>query len=165
MWNKFKLLVQTNRILEERKLFKAESKFLRTQTTETLKIVQIKINHQIFKINFSMVRTINLTKTRMPASSNIQGMGKLKMVLLRRGKMAHKCQIRHNRWKAIKITNRKMVKFRINGLKKLRKMKKSCQSIITTCKSKLSIIMIMTHNIIRNNNITIQVLQKRIETG
>lgn len=94
---------------------------------------------------------INLNKTKMPASSNIQGMEKLKMVLLRRGKMAHtthhKCQIRHNRWKVMKIANIwKVVKFRINRLKKLRKMKKSCQSIITTCKykykSKHSIIMI-----------------------
>ena len=53
--------------------------------------------------------------------------------------MAHRCQIRHNRWKAIEIANWKIVKFRINRLKKLRKMKKSCQSIITTCKSKPSI--------------------------
>jgi hypothetical protein len=142
MLNKFKLLVQTNRILEERKSFVTKSKFLKTQTTETLKILQIKINQQIFKTNFSMLRTIKLTKTKMPASSNIQEMEKLKMVLLRRGKMVHKCQIRHNRWKVIKIAKWKIVKFRINKLKKLRKMKKSCQSIITTCRSKRSIIMI-----------------------
>ena len=104
--------------------------------------MQIRINQQIFKINFSMVRTIKLIKMKMPASSNIQRMAKLKMVLLQRGKMAHRCQIRHNRWKAIEIANWKIVKFRINRLKKLRKMKKSCQSIITTCKSKPSIITI-----------------------